>query len=239
MSDFVTWLMTPLSGTPDHELAAWAYWHARLMTFAWSFALPLGALVARFHKVRPRQDWPRELDDKRWWRTHWRLQAAGVAIATIGLALVYGRGGGVGAAGAHHVLGWTTLVIGWAQVVGALLRGSKGGPTEPSMRGDHYDMTPRRVFFEYAHKTLGWLAMPFAIATTGLGLVIVDAPRWMPIALAAWWLLLIGLFIRWQSAGRCIDTYQAIWGPDAAHPGNTRAPIGWGIVRPSVKVARE
>jgi hypothetical protein len=39
-------------------------------------------------------------------------------------------------------------------------------------------------------------------------------------------------FARWQRAGRCIDTYQAIWGPDPAHPGNRRPPVGWGVRRP-------
>ena len=32
-----------------------------------------------------------------------------------------------------------------------------------------------------------------------------------------------------QRRGRAIDTYQAIWGPGAEHPGNQRKPIGWGI----------
>jgi hypothetical protein len=34
-----------------------------------------------------------------------------------------------------------------------------------------------------------------------------------------------------QRAGRCIDTYQAIWGLDPDLPGNRRRPIGFGIVR--------
>jgi hypothetical protein len=54
----------------------------------------------------------------------------------------------------------------------------------------------------------------------------------MPLVLALWWALLGAAFARWQRAGRCIDTYQAIWGPDPAHPGNRRPPVGWGVRRP-------
>jgi hypothetical protein len=49
-----------------------------------------------------------------------------------------------------------------------------------------------------------------------------------------WWLVLIAGFVWLQRQGRCIDTYQAIWGPDTAHPGNRIKPIGWGIKRYTV-----
>jgi hypothetical protein len=99
-------------------------------------------------------------------------------------------------------------------------------------------MTPRRVAFETVHKSLGWIAVPFALAATGLGLALVDAPRWMPLVLALWWIALVGAAIALQRAGRCIDTYQAIWGPDPAHPGNERKPIGWGVSRGSVSQSK-
>ena len=44
-------------------------------------------------------------------------------------------------------------------------------------------------------------------------------------------MLLLMVAVRLQRAGRCIDTYQAIWGPDPCHPGNSRGVIGWGIRR--------
>jgi hypothetical protein len=53
----------------------------------------------------------------------------------------------------------------------------------------------------------------------------------MPIAMAVWWLLMLGVFVWLQRDGRCIDTYQAIWGLDAELPGNRRRPIGLGITR--------
>ena len=59
------WLLAPLSGAATHSLAPWAYWHARLMVLGWAVLLPVGVLVARFYKVTPQQDWPRELDNPR------------------------------------------------------------------------------------------------------------------------------------------------------------------------------
>jgi hypothetical protein len=95
-------------------------------------------------------------------------------------------------------------------------------------------MTPRRRWFERLHKSIGWLAVLLALVVIGLGLKAADAPRWMPGMLALWWTVL-GLWAwRLQRAGRCIDTYQAIWGPDPRHPGNQRAPIGLGVTRPGL-----
>ena len=122
-------------------------------------------------------------------------------------------------------------VLGVAQAAAGFLRGSKGGPGEPTVRGDHYDMTPHRNAFEKTHKSLGYAALLLAIGSVLMGLVVADAPRWMLLAIGLWWLVLIVAFVALQSQGRCIDTYQAIWGPDAVHPGNRTRPNGWGIRR--------
>jgi hypothetical protein len=87
------------------------------------------------------------------------------------------------------------------------------------------------VAFERLHKTIGWLALVASIAVVALGLVLADAPRWMPLALSLLWLALAGAFAVLQRRGRCIDTYQAIWGPGSMHPGNRIPPIGWGVRR--------
>lgn len=225
------WWLAPLSGAPTHELAAPVAWHARLMVLAWGVMIPVGVLWARFWKVAPGQDWPRQLDDKRWWHAHRTLQIAGVAICLAALALVWGHVAASPWAATHHLLGWTVVTMGVGQVLHGFARGSKGGPTAATLRGDHYDMTFRRVVFERGHKSLGWLAVIAAIGAMASGFVVADAPRWMPAMLAAWWLLLAAAFVRWQRAGRALDTYQAIWGPDPALPGNARPPIGWGVAR--------
>jgi hypothetical protein len=53
----------------------------------------------------------------------------------------------------------------------------------------------------------------------------------MPLVLSLWWIALIGSGVALQRSGRCVDTYQAIWGPDPTLPGNRRKPIGWGVSR--------
>lgn len=228
----VEWLLTPLSGSRHHEIAGWASWHARLMVMGWGVLLPLGAITARFFKVMPGQDWPRALDNKTWWHAHRLLQYTGVALMTVGLIVAWRMGSrGSAAAQLHVALGWGLCVAGWVQVAAGLARGSKGGPTDARMRGDHYDMTPRRYAFERLHKSLGWLSIVAAMLVTAIGLAMVDAPRWMPIFLGAWWMVLISACVVLQRRGRCMDTYQAIWGPDASHPGNRMPVTGWGVVR--------
>jgi hypothetical protein len=227
------WLLTPMSGATVHQLPAWAAWHARVMVLAWGFLLPLGALAARYFKVTPHQDWPRVLDNKAWWHAHRGLQWAGVAAMGVGAWLAWGRGAGTGwLAAAHAWGGWSLLALCGLQLAGGLARGSKGGPTDVRMRGDHYDMTPWRLRFERLHKALGWLAVAAAVAVIVLGLAAADAPRWMLAALSAWWVGLVLAATVWQRRGRCVDTYQAIWGPDPAHPGNRARPLGWGVRRP-------
>jgi len=229
----IDWLAAPLSGADTHTLAPWAAWHARCMVLAWGVLLPLGALLARFFKVTPQQDWPRTLDHRGWWHAHRALQWGGVLLMSLGAWLAWGQAYGASTAARLHAWGgWALCALGWLQIAGGLLRGSKGGPGDSQLRGDHYDMTPRRRAFERAHKSLGWLAVALAVAVIALGLAIADAPRWMALTLAAWWLAFGALFAVLQSRGRCIDTYQAIWGPDPAHPGNQVPPTGWGVRRP-------
>lgn len=231
------WWHAPLSGAHTHVIAAEVAWHARLMVLAWGVMIPVGVLWARFWKVAPRQDWPRELDRKTWWNAHRGLQIAGVLIAVGAVALVWGRVARNVAADFHHLLGWIVLGAGAVQLLHGLARGSKGGPTADTIRGDHFDMTRWRIVFERTHKSLGWAAVLAAVASMLSGLVVADAPRWMLAVLLVWWTLLVAAFVRWQRVGRALDTYQAIWGPDPALPGNRRPPIGWGVVRRPVPAA--
>ncbi|MGA7199892.1 cytochrome b561 domain-containing protein [Roseiarcus sp.] len=141
----IEWLLTPISGALDHAIAPWAAWHGRLMVLSWSVLLPIGMLAARYFKVTPGQDWPRALDNKIWWRTHLWVQSAGVAAMTLGFLIAFENASGAGGAAAiHRLCGWIAVVIGWVQVAAALLRGHKGGPTEPTLRG---------VAFERVHKS--------------------------------------------------------------------------------------
>lgn len=227
------WWLSPFSGATTHFLNDWVIWHARVMVLAWAVLLPLGAVAARYFKVTPWQSWPQQLDNRFWWHAHRLLQYSGSALMVLGVALSWGHGAlATPVAQWHATLGWFVIALGVLQLVSAWSRGSKGGPTEPYLRGDHYDMTPHRLWFERLHKAGGWLALVLAVVTVGLGLWAADAPRWMALVLSAWWLALFLAATRLERTGRCVDTYQAIWGPNPKHPGNQRSHPGWGMRRP-------
>ena len=202
------WLLLPLSGVSVHDIAPLVAWHARLMVLAWSVLIPLGVLAARFYKVTPKQDFPAELDNPLWWHSHRALQYTGVSLSVLA-ALFIAKWQ---LASWHAICGYVLMALGLLQVMGALLRGSKGGPTDTEMRGDHYDMTRQRRIFEWLHKRVGYSALALTILTTSLGLAMADAPRWMALALGLWWFLLVGIFVVLQRKGRAVDTYTAIWG---------------------------
>lgn len=226
------WLLAPIDPARAHEVGFAVSWHARSMVLAWGILAPLAVLVARYFKVLPGQDWPRELDTQLWWRSHWMGQGVVVLLSLFGLGLVLAvaKGGSL-----HGTLGYALLALMAVQVGFGVFRGSKGGPTAPardgSPHGDHYDMTPWRVMFEWTHKVLGYLALLLSVLVIVQGLWLSNGPVWMWLALALWWSTLLGTAIVLQARGRAIDTYQAIWGPDPVHPGNRRAPIGWGLRR--------
>lgn len=231
--DFWIWLLLPWDGATHHKIPQWMAWHARLMVLAWAILLPTGVVIARYFKVTSAQKWPQVLDNPWWWHGHRYLQSAGILIATTGLLLAW-IGGVIVTPRQflHATLGWTVMALGWIQIVNALLRGSKGGPTDVrGLRGDHFDMTKRRIIFEYVHKALGYGALTLSIPLILTGLSLANAPRWMWLVICGWWVLLLLLVLKLQRAGRCFDTYQAIWGPDPDLPGNRRPPIGLAILR--------
>jgi di/tricarboxylate transporter len=202
--------------------------HAILMMVAWLLLLPAGALVSRFQKVTPKQEWPRALDNLLWWRLHRVFQYAGVACALIALAVVFLVTGRLPWTLLHVQVGMIVVTLAVLQIASTWFRGTKGGPTEagadPSdpatWRGDHYDMTRRRRLFEGWHKVCGWWAILLAPVAVLLGLALLGWPRLL-CALAAILLLCeAGLAALLARGSRGINTYQAIWGPHEGHPGN-------------------
>lgn len=228
------WLLAPIDASRAHELEAAVSWHGRVMMLAWGFLAPLAVLIARYFKVLPGQDWPRQLDNQVWWHSHRFGQSFVAALTVIGVLLVAKLGG---QKNLHAILGYLVVLLTVVQVLSGILRGTKGGPTSPasdgSIRGDHYDMTPRRRVFEWMHKFLGYCLLLTAMVTILMGMWAANAPNWMWIAIWFWWGGLTIAAIQSQRRGLAIDTYQAIWGPEIKHPGNQRAPIGLGITRPT------
>jgi hypothetical protein len=180
-------------------------------------------------------------DNPFWFIAHrrWGHIVGAIVALAMGFVLV-GRGWESPVHSVHTAAGWLVVLLVLVQLIGAWLRGTHGGPVDPFTRkprrrelwpGDHFSMTRRRIVFERVHKGAGYLLLALTVVALCTGLIAADAPRWMPVALGAWWLIVAGVFISLQRAGRCIDTYQAIWGLDPDLPGNRRRPIGFGIVR--------
>lgn len=227
-----SWLLAPMDASAVHEVGWHLSWHARFMVMAWGVLVPLGILFARYFKITPRQDWPNTLDNRFWWNMHRGCQYTACVLMGAGLGFILTAPVLVIREGPHAVFGWTVLALAAVQIGGGILRGTKGGPTEAAMRGDHFDMTPRRLAFEYVHKGAGYLALLLSVVTIVLGLWQANAANWMWLSLSLWWSLLIAAAVVLQRRGLAVDTYQAIWGPDPALPGNRRKPIGIGVRAP-------
>jgi hypothetical protein len=241
-SGLLQWLGTPVSGALDHEVSAGVAWHGRLMVLAWGLLAPAGLVIARYFKVVPGQNWPARLDNPFWFITHRRIGSAAAAATLLALIAILWSSGWrfIFTGSLHAMLGWLLVVLTVLQIVGALLRGTHGGPMNPFTRqpkpesewpGDHFSMTRRRIIFEYSHKALGYLAILLSVLVLFLGLGEADAPRWMWLGLGLWWLAVLVTLVVLQTRVGCIDTYQAIWGLDRSLPGYRRAPIGIGITQ--------
>ena len=202
-------------------------WHAILMGAAFGLLMPLGVMIARYYKVRPGRGFPRRLDDQFWWRWHQALQYGGMSLAAVGFFMVW-NSEKIAAASPHAEAGYAALVLAGMQVVSGILRGSKGGPVDDcgrpnppeKIRGDHYDMTPRRRLFEFVHKIGGYAALAAGFCAIALGAAHAEMHWSAFAALATWLCFFAGNFAYLQKSGRWTSTYHAIWGMDARHPGN-------------------
>lgn len=256
---FFDWLMSPLSGAAEHQLRTGTYLHGRLMVLAWGFFAPVAIVLARFYKVTPRQDWPRVQDNPFWFFTHRAVGWGACVLMIVAVAcILIDEPWRVPWRSVHALVGWTVVITGLFQVVSSSARGTHGGPTHPETgmplrrwnwshvvrdpryptkpriewAGDHYNMSRTRVVFEYVHKGLGYMLLGVSAVGIISGLIKAEALNWMWIALLLWWGFLIGLFVLLQHQGRCIDTYQAIFGVEEHLPGNRRRPVfGWGVRR--------
>jgi hypothetical protein len=227
----ISWLSDPLSISIRRQEPLLFGIHGWVNLFAIGFALPVGIVVARYFKITQRQDWPKEVDSKLWWRGH-------LLLSYLGVALIIGAQAPIAKFShlldlrelsqlrvhqlAHLASGWLFLFMGVFLVLTGWLRGTKGGPTDKQIRGDHYDLTERRLLFESVHKKVGYflLALSFLVAVTGF--YVAALPRWSFAVFIAWWVLLLLLCLRYELGGRQIPTYQATWGLKPEHPGNRR-----------------
>ena len=84
MIDF--WL-APIDPFRPHDVGFLLSWHGRAMFAAWAVLAPVGVIAARYFKVTPGQDWPRELDNPFWWRLHRGAQYAALVLTFAAFAL--------------------------------------------------------------------------------------------------------------------------------------------------------
>jgi hypothetical protein len=172
-AELLHWLATPISGASEHAIAMALAWHGRLMVLAMGLLTPPLIIVARFFKVTPRQDWPRQLDNPFWFITHRRWGHIVGAIVAAGMAFVLiERGLTSPLHNMHTAGGWLVVVLVLVQLIGAWLRGTHGGPVDPFSRkprppelwpGDHFSMTRRRIIFEHIHKSAGYLLLALTV----------------------------------------------------------------------------
>jgi hypothetical protein len=214
-----------LSVAPHWELHAW------LMFSIWIALIPAVVVLTRFGKPPPSvAGIPKgspKLGRKLFWFTMHRV---GLFLLT-GVSLM---GGLIAVAAAdccsgtlHGVLGMATLTLGAVQIVTAGYRGTHGGrdPLQGSedrpvfMRGDHYDMSPRRRWFEAYHKTAGYFTLVLAVGAVVTGL----SQYWMTSVA-----ILFGVAMAGWAAGAIVleaknyrhDTYLSNFGTGAHHPFN-------------------
>lgn len=225
-------LFSPIDPSRAHEVGFSVSWHGRFMVLAWGMLLPLGVMAARFCKVLPGQDWPREVQNPFWFTWHRILQYSGLGVTLVALALILPTTRDAPQAALHHWVGWSVIALAAVQLAAAMVKGTGGGPgPDGAPVGDHFRMTQRRRIFEWTHKIMGYVALAIAVASILSGMWVANAYVWMWIFIYGWWILVVTAFAVLQRRGWAVDTYQAIWGSDPSHPGNQIPPIGWGIRR--------
>lgn len=205
--------------------------HALLMVTAWFVLVPAGVLAIRFFKPVPTpygiERGTGRFDRKLlWWTIHWTLLYTAIALSLVGttVAIVVSQGF---SGSLHAVFGVGTVIFGCLQIVSAWLRGTHGGkhgaysdPADSSTwHGDHYDMTPRRRWFEAYHKNAGYftLTLAMAAATTGLQQLWIDAVAVLIVAILGSLLLVTVLL---EGLGYRQDTYRSVYGNHPDHPFN-------------------
>src|SRR5690606_1573231 len=120
------WLTDPLRGDTFIELAEPTRLHGLLMALAVGVLLPLSVLLARYFKILPRQDWPRELSRRFWWSSHLAfVYCATVAAAAAMVLVVMARPENSDhAAHGHAWIGWVSIALLLALLVNGWQRGS-------------------------------------------------------------------------------------------------------------------
>jgi MFS family permease len=210
-----------------------AHWnlHAWLMVMIWIILIPGVIVLTRFGKPPPSPEGiPKgsaRFGRKLFWFTAHRTGLFLLVIASVigGVVALVASGGVSGTL--HGIFGVGTIGLALLQLLSARLRGTHGGRDacssgtgEPTFsRGDHYDMSPHRRWFEACHKILGYFTLAVALAAVATGL----SQYWLPglaIFIAVFVLLLVTVAIVLDAKGYRHDTYLSNFGTGRHHPFN-------------------
>jgi hypothetical protein len=218
---------------PFTDIVVPIHWenHAALMFAIWFVIVPFAVVFLRYGKVAPSTyGIPRGTSKWAWpelcWTLHKRLLYLAIGLALGGAALAAVLTGGFSGS-LHAWFGVATLLLGVGQGLSAWFRGSHGGRKDPAADpadratwgGDHFDMTPRRRWFEAWHKTAGYFVLFCSGGAVATGL----AQFWMPWLAAGFAGIVAGglvLAVVLQGLGRHHDTYLSVYGAHPDHPFN-------------------
>ncbi|RUV63624.1 MAG: hypothetical protein EOS23_03575 [Mesorhizobium sp.] len=204
--------------------------HAWLMFAIWIVFIPAVVALTRFGKPPPSvsgipKGSPMFSRKLLWFTVHRVGLFVLIAASLVGGLIAVAAAGGVGNT-LHGVFGIGTLILGVLQIVSARWRGSHGGrdpvqgTSDPVFtRGDHYDMSPRRRWFEAYHKTVGYFAMVSAIGAVATGLSqywITSIAITLGLVVVFWVVIAVVL----EAIGFRHDTYLSNFGTGAHHPFN-------------------
>ena len=208
----------------------WDY-HAYLMTAVWLVLVPVGVFVLRFFKAKPTLNGIKKGTSSFapkliCWTVHFMVLYPAIALSLVGMTVALVVSGGLSGS-LHAIFGIATIFLGCLQVISAWFRGTHGGergvdsvPNDPSTwRGDHYDMTARRRWFESYHKTAGYFTLALALSATASGLM----QFWMPVigvALGLTLIVVLILSVFLEGKGYRQDTYRSVYGNHPDHPYN-------------------
>ena len=215
---------------PFTDIVVSAHWslHAWLMFLIWFVLVPAAILSMRYLKPKPSPYGVPNAGTYFFSRMHiLGLYTAIIATLAGGLLAIVVSGGFSGSL--HAYFGVGTLIFGALQIVSAWTRGSHGGKyghgADPDDRatwhGDHFDMTPRRMWFEAYHKTSGYFTLVMALGAILTGL----SQYWLPGLAAAGvsvFFLSAAIVIVAERKGMRYDTYRSVYGFHPDLPYNKR-----------------
>jgi len=152
--------------------------HATLMSIAWSFLFPLGAILARFFKGK----------NTDWFNSHRAVQITGMTLAITGFTLaivMVQESDSPHFRSPHGIIGLTLMILALTQIAIAIFRPQHG--------------EPRRHLWEFQHHWTARILIVLGWSNDFIGLVLVGADQGFVIVLACW-IFMLFLYIFYMTS---------------------------------------